>query len=98
MPAILRLKIGNLFFSELNKDLYRYEAFANQQSTKRLRLDRDMIHKDVYSHLLLAKETTKTGTPLFSPADLVSESSLLITGGNLLNFFSHALFPSHLNT
>ncbi|CAI6336778.1 unnamed protein product [Periconia digitata] len=83
MPGILRLKIGNLFFAELNKDLHRYEAFANQQSTKRLALSEDdAVHKDVYSHLLVANKNSKPGTMLFRPADLVGESSLLITGGS----------------
>jgi hypothetical protein len=97
MPAILRLKIGNLLFAELNKDLLRYEAFANKQSTKRLGLGRDTAHKDVYSHLLVANENTKTGAPLFTPADLVGESSLLITGGNLPILFIYAIFASHPN-
>jgi hypothetical protein len=81
MPMILRLKIGNWFFAELNKDLHRYEAFANQQSTKRLALGDDAEHRDVYSYLLDANKNAKTGTPLFSHHDLVGESSLLITGG-----------------
>jgi hypothetical protein len=95
MPAILRLKIGNLFFAELNKDLHRYEAFANKQSTKRWGLNRDMEHKDVYSHLLLANEDTKRDAPLFTPADLVGESSLLITGGKLLILFIYANLKSN---
>ncbi|KAF2867688.1 cytochrome P450 [Massariosphaeria phaeospora] len=82
MPAILRLKIGNWFFAELNKDLQRYEAFANKLSTERLALGDAAVHKDVYSHLLAANVNSKSDTPLFKPADLVGESSLLITGGS----------------
>lgn len=86
MPAILRLKIGNLLFAELNKDLQRYEQFAKDMSTKRLALGDEAPHQDVYSHLLAANKKSKTGTPLFKPADLVGESSLLITGGKLPSF------------
>jgi hypothetical protein len=81
MPAILRLKIGNIFFAELNKDLQRYEAFANQQSMKRLALGDAAPHQDVYSHLLVSNKNSKSGDPLFKASDLVGESSLLITGG-----------------
>lgn len=81
MPAILRLKIGNWFFAELNKDLHRYETFANQQSQKRLALGDDADHRDVYSYLLDANKDAKAAKPLFSSYDLVGESSLLITGG-----------------
>lgn len=81
MPAILHLKIGNLLFAKLNKDLLRYEAFANQQSTKRLALGDAAEHKDVFSHLLLSNKSSKPENPLFTPADLVGEASLLITGG-----------------
>jgi hypothetical protein len=86
MPGILRLKIGNLLFAKLNKDLRRYEDFANQQSTKRLALGDATAYQDVYSHLLQANNKSDSENLLFKPADLVGESSLLITGGTCPNY------------
>ncbi|KAK8131617.1 cytochrome P450 4A5 [Apiospora sp. TS-2023a] len=84
MPGILRLKIGNILFAKLNKAMKRYEAFANKQSTKRLAMDPAIQTGDVYSHLLTAnlKCRDKGERALFTPTDLVGESSLLITGGS----------------
>lgn len=86
MPGILRLKIGNILFARLNQAMKRYEAFANTQSTKRLAMDSTENASDVYSHLLAAnlKCAKKGESALFTPADLVGESSLLITGGKIL--------------
>ena len=81
MPGILRLKLGNILFAKLNADMKRYEAFANEQSTRRLGLGDKAEHADVYSHLLKANKANKGGRPLFTPHDLIGESSLLITGG-----------------
>ncbi|KAK8052688.1 putative cytochrome P450 67 [Apiospora saccharicola] len=83
MPGILRLKIGNILFAKLNEAMKRYEAFANTQSAKRLAVDSAIKTSDVYSHLLTAnlKCAEKGQRPLFTPTDLVGESSLLITGG-----------------
>lgn len=80
MPGILRLKIGNILFSKHINDMKRYEAFANQQTRRRLAMGNDAKDADVYSHLLRANEASKDN-PLFSEHDLVGESSLLITGG-----------------
>lgn len=80
MPGILRLKLGNILFTRLNQDMKRYEAFANQQSRRRLAMGDDSKIPDVYSHLLRANEASKD-RPLFTDHDLVGESSLLITGG-----------------
>ncbi|KAH6639969.1 cytochrome P450-like protein [Truncatella angustata] len=84
MPGILRLKIGNLLFASLNEAMKRYEAFANQQSSRRLAMDSNLETADVYSHLLAANQNCmKEGNKvLFTPEDLVGESSLLITGGS----------------
>ncbi|KAM0809260.1 putative Cytochrome P450-like protein [Seiridium cardinale] len=84
MPGILRLKIGNILFASLNEAMKRYEAFATQQSTKRLEMNHDLGFADVYSHLLAAnvKYTKEGKQALFTPHDLVGESSLLITGGS----------------
>ncbi|KAF2676845.1 cytochrome P450 family protein [Lentithecium fluviatile CBS 122367] len=82
MPALLRFGIGDWFYPGLSKNLQRYEAFARQQSTKRLALGNDTGHHDVFSHLLLANKNSKSGAPVFSPSDLVAETSLLITGGS----------------
>lgn len=83
MPGILRLKIGNFLFAKLNEDTKKYEAFARKQSTRRLALGDNIEVSDVYSYLLNAdKIRIKQGAkPLFTPEDLVGESSLLITGG-----------------
>lgn len=88
MPSILRLKIGNILFSKLNNDMKRYEAFANQQSRKRLAMGNEAKDADVYSHLLRANEASK-GKPMFNDHDLVGESSLLITGGESNTNFSY---------
>ncbi|KAK8018790.1 isotrichodermin C-15 hydroxylase [Apiospora marii] len=84
MPGILRLKIGNILFAKLNEAMKRYEAFANTQSAKRLAMDSAIKTSDVYSHLLAAnlKCVEKGERALFTPTDLVGESSLLITGGS----------------
>ncbi|KAK8045563.1 cytochrome P450 [Apiospora rasikravindrae] len=84
MPGILRFKIGNILFAKLNAAMKRYEAFANSQSTRRLALDPELKANDVYSHLLAAnnKATERGERALFTPEDLVGESSLLITGGS----------------
>ncbi|KAI9658000.1 MAG: hypothetical protein M1821_002660 [Bathelium mastoideum] len=81
MPWLLRLKIGNLLFPKLNKDMKRYEAFARKQSMRRLKMGVHTIARDVYSYLLQANEASKESQPLFTPEDLVGESSLLITSG-----------------
>ncbi|KAI1394478.1 cytochrome P450-like protein [Hypoxylon trugodes] len=82
MPWILRLKLGNILFAKLNTDMKRYEAFANEQSSKRLALENSPRVPDVYSYLLESNKSSKEGNSLFSPHDLVGESSLLITGGS----------------
>ncbi|KAK7733126.1 hypothetical protein SLS53_008314 [Cytospora paraplurivora] len=81
MPSILRLKLGHILFAKLNQDMKRYEAFANQQSRKRLAMGDEAEMPDVYSHLLKANRASKD-RPLFTDHDLVGESSLLITGGS----------------
>lgn len=93
----MRLKIGNLLFANLHKDLKRYESFSNVQSSKRLALGDGVPIPDVYSHLLDANKTsTKQGSPpLFTPNDLVGESSLLITGGKLSLHASHFYSPTN---
>ena len=85
MPGILKFKIGNAVFAGLEKDMKRYQAFSNQQSNRRLLKGDSLEIRDVYSHLLAANKSSKAERPLFSPEDLVSESSLLITGGNTLS-------------
>ncbi|KAK8068776.1 cytochrome P450 [Apiospora phragmitis] len=40
--------------AKLNEAMKRYEAFANQQSAKRLAMDSAIKTSDVYSHLLAA--------------------------------------------
>lgn len=93
MPGILRLKIGNILFAKLNESMKRYEAFANKQSAIRLNMNESIKSSDVYSHLLTANQKCvgKGDRPLFTPTDLVGESSLLITGGKQ---FSAALSSS----
>jgi len=85
MPGILRLKTGNILFAKLNEAMGKYEAFANKQSASRLAMDATIKSSDVYSHLLTANQKCieKGERALFTPADLVGESSLLITGGKL---------------
>ncbi|KAL9619185.1 MAG: hypothetical protein Q9160_006194 [Pyrenula sp. 1 TL-2023] len=81
MPGLLRLKLGKILFAKLNEDMQRYEAFSNEQSRRRLALNDTVNSKDVYSHLLASNKANGAGKQLFTPTDLVGESSLLITGG-----------------
>ena len=85
MPWIIKLPIGKLLFSGLQKDMEKYAQFAQDMSDKRLARESEgnVPYTDVYSFLLAANKDNKDESrPLFTPEDLVGESSLLITGGS----------------
>ena len=82
MPAIFQLGFGYLLFSKVVKGLLGWKALSEQQTRKRIQLSGEPPYADIFSHLLAANQASndKSG-PLFTHADLVGESSLLIVGG-----------------
>lgn len=83
MPAISRLKLGEIFFPTVAKGLKTYEAFSEQQASQRQSLGANVPIPDVFSHMIQAnKASSEKGESLFTPRDLVGESSLFIIAGS----------------
>ncbi|KAK0634284.1 cytochrome P450 [Bombardia bombarda] len=88
MPALYSLRI---FFGPLLANLYatldRFKGFAREQTQRRIALQAApgyVQHTDIYSHLLAAnvKGVEDQQRPLFTQAELVGETSVLISAGS----------------
>jgi cytochrome P450 len=79
MPAILQLKLDQLLFPKLVKDIYRFEALSKSQSDWRIK-QQNLKARDFFAALLEATDP-KTGRG-FSHDELISEAGLLIIAGS----------------
>ena len=73
--------LHHLFFRRLLKGLERFRAYGKEQCTRAFHESPSIARNGVFQKLITAKNAA-TGTPLFRPSELPSESSLLIIAGS----------------
>lgn len=79
MPALLKLKLDQLFFRELVRGTYEFQALSKAQSDWRIAQGHDLKQKDLFSALMDARDP-ETGRK-YSNEELVSEGGILIVAG-----------------
>lgn len=79
MPWLHQSKLDRLVFRKLFTDREKYLAFSREQMMERIKYNSDPIRKDIFHHLLHAKDP-ETGEG-FSQRELWGESNTLIIAG-----------------
>jgi cytochrome P450 len=79
MPGLLKLDVLPLK-TQMAKDMETWQRLSEDLAQKRIKREQDTHAKDVFSHLLDAKDP-ETGKGGFSVPELVSEAGLLMVAG-----------------
>lgn len=84
MPAILKLKIDQIFFHKLTNDTRQLETMSKSQTERRIASQDHFQHPDIFQKILEARDP-ETGHGLGS-AELNAEALTLIVAGKVMHF------------